>query len=163
MTTNDIYSRVWFETIDAAAETGMSKAEAEEQAVATLMIEVNAGRLTLDLEGAVLAKVRKADESHGRVADSLLAKIAAGDALLFAEDLDYVVTLGGGLRKAWYHVDAADLDAMNEIRYKNYRSVRESFQEFNGHVIAVRPIILEHGTMGAAYEAGAFVAQEKAA
>lgn len=163
MNTTDIYSRVWFETIDAAAETGMSKADAEAQAVATLMVEVNAGRLTLDLESAVLSQVRKADEAHGRMADSLLSKIAAGDALLFTEDLDYVVTLGGGLRKAWYFVDAADLDAMNEIRYKNYRSVRESFQEFNGNVIAVRPIVVEHGTMGAAYEAGAFGAKEQAA
>ena len=129
MNTTDIYSRVWFETIDAAAETGMSKADAEAQAVATLMVEVNAGRLTLDLESAVLSQVRKAD----------------------------------GLRKAWYFVDAADLDAMNEIRYRNYRSVRDSFQEFNGNVIAVRPIIVQHGTMGAAYEAGAFGAKAAAA
>lgn len=156
MTASDIFSRVWFETVDAASNTGMSKLEAEAQAIETLMIEVRAGRLEIDLEKALLSEIRKADAAHGRHADALLSKIAAGNAPLVMEDFEMVVTLGAGHRKTWYYVGPEDLDVMNEIRYKNYRDSRDSFQRFNSDIIAVRPIVAEHLTMGLAFEAGAF-------
>lgn len=151
-----IYERVWFETVDAGAESVTQTVEAEMVAVASIMAEVRAGRHNVDVERAILAELRRVDKAHGRAADSLLARIAAGDAPIFMSDLELVVTLGGGRRKTWYYVDADDLDSMNELRFKNYRNARESFQTFNGNVIAVRPAVVQYGMLGLAAEAGAF-------
>lgn len=163
MTTSNIYSRVWFETIDAGRENISTCLDSEETAAAAIMIEVQAGRFEVDMKKAIIAELRKVDAAHGRAADALLAKIAAGNTPLVMQDLELVVTLGGGRRKTWFYVNADDLDAMNDIRYRNYRSARDSFQEFNGNVIAVRPIVSEFGTLGAAFEAGAFSQEREAA
>ncbi|WP_053386006.1 hypothetical protein [Leucobacter japonicus] len=163
MSTKEIYSRVWFETVDAASDFGMDKGDAEAQAVETLMVEVRAGRLEIDVEKALLSEIRKADATHGRHADALLSKIAAGDVPLVFEDFEMVVTLGAGQRKTWYYVRPEDLDVMNEIRYKNFRASRDSFQRFNSDIMAIRPIVHEFETMGAAFEAGAFSKKQAAA
>lgn len=164
MTTSDIITRVYREAVASYGDGGVNRLEAEESALATLMVEVRAGRLDIDFEKALRHEIRKADESDGRSADGMIRRLAAGDSMLFLEDFDVIVTLGGGLRKPWGAIDpVADLDAMNEIRFRNFKAARSSFQEFNGNVTAVQMMCAGHETLIAAYDAGAFQSSQTTA
>ncbi len=162
MSTSETITRVYREAVATYGLAGVNRLEAEESAIATLMVEVRAGRLDIDMEAALRAQLRKADESDGRSADGMLRRIAAGDQPLTLADFDVVVTLGGGLRKTWGMLDPdVDLSAMNEIRYKNYRAARDAFHEFNSNVLAVKSMCSGYGTMLDAFEDGAFGAEKK--
>jgi hypothetical protein len=152
----DTIARVYRETVASYGPEGINRPEAIESAAATLMVEVRAGRLDIDLESAVRAELRRADEYDGRAADAIIERAAYGEEPLTAEDMDIIVTLGRGLRKAWRDVSPTDLEQMNEIRYENYRKVRASFERFNTAVARIRGVVLEHGTVGAAFDAGGF-------
>lgn len=156
MTTNETITRVYRETVASYGVEGVDRPEAEAAAIATLMVEVRAGRLEVDLEQALRMEIRKADEADGRSADAMLRRMAQGDVPLTLADFDVVVTLGAGRRKPWGMVTPEDLDTMNQIRYRNYKAARESFQEFNSNVIAVQHVVVGFKTMLDAFEAGAF-------
>lgn len=49
-----------------------------------------------------------------------------------------------------------DLDLMVEVRYENYRKVRTAFESFNESVARIRRTVADHGTVGAAFDAGGF-------
>ena len=153
---NDIVTRVYRETVASYHGSAVPRSELIESAQATLMIEVRAGRLTVDPEAAVRAALTRADERDGRAADRVLARAARGEVMLTEDDLDFVVTLGGGMRKAWRDVRREDLEAMNAERYENYRKVRSAYLEFNENVVAVLPVLDRYGTVGAAHAAGGF-------
>lgn len=163
MTTNETITRVYREAVASHGIEGVNKIEAEESAIATLMVEVRAGRIEVDLERALRAEIRRADAADGRSADGMLRRMAEGDVPLVAEDLDVVVTLGGGHRKTWDLITAADLETMNTIRFANYKAARDSFQEFNGNVLRVTPILAQFPTLGDAFWAGAFDSAEAVA
>ena len=156
MNTKDTITRVYREAVASYGPEGINRPEAIESAAATLLVEVRAGRLDIDMESAIRAELRKVDEYDGRAADAIIERAAYGAEPLTADDLDVVVTLGRGLRKAWRDVSPADLEQMNEIRYDNYRKVRTSFEKFNTAVGRIKQVVLDHGTVGAAYEAGGF-------
>ncbi|MDF2991861.1 MAG: hypothetical protein K0S37_2375 [Microbacterium sp.] len=156
MTYTDTIARVYRETVASYGPEGINRPEAIESATATLMIEVRAGRLELNIESAIRAELHKADEYDGRVADAIIERAAYGTEPLTDDDMNVIVTLGRGLRKSWRDVSPADLEQMNEIRYENYRKVRSSFEKFNQAVGRIRVVVLEHGTVGAAYAAGGF-------
>lgn len=132
------------------------RAELIESATADLLIEVRAGRLTIDSESAIRAALMQADESDGRAADRIIARAARGEVPLSESDLDVIVTLGKGMRKPWGAVTAEDIDAMNSLRFENMRKTREAYSAFNADVLAIRDLLKEHGTFGAAYAAGGF-------
>lgn len=164
MNTSETITRVYREAVASYGACGVIRREAEESALATLMVEVHAGRLRIDFEKALLAEIRKADEADGRTADGMLRRMTAGDVPLTLDDFDVIVTLGGGLRKPWGAVDpVSDLKSMNEIRYKNYRAAHDAFHEFNGNVLTVQQMCAGYETMRAAYDGGAFGGEQKVA
>lgn len=162
MSFKETVSRVYRE--HAAAYAGpVPRAELFESAAASIMVEVAAGRVKVDTEAAIRAALIQADEADGRSADRIIARAALGDVPLTPVDLDVVVTLGAGMRKTFWQLVDADLDQMIEIRYRNYTKVRDSFREFRLNAEAVRGVVREHGTFGAAFEAGGFPPRPAAA
>lgn len=155
MSNKDTITRVYREAVASLGAAG-NRAEATESGIATMQVEIRAGRFHVDEVEALRAMFRKVDESDGRSADAILKRAAMGDVPLVVDDLDVVVTLGGGARKVWRDVTPADLKAMNDIRFKNYTQARDSYQEFNAAYLAVREVVLEHGTFGDAFDAGGF-------
>ena len=109
MSINHTIRRIYRETIASYGDAGIGRAEAIEAAAATVMVEVNAGRLSLDFEQAVRAELRKADEADGRDADTIINRLSRGQVPITEDDLDVVVTLGKGLRKVWREVTGDDL------------------------------------------------------
>lgn len=156
MTAEDTVLRVWRETIVSYGSGGVNRREAVEAAENTLMIEVEAGRLQMDVRRAIRAELYKADEADGRAADNLIEKLAYGHVPIDAGDLDLVVTLGGGLRKAWRDVVPADLEQMVDLRFVNFEKARKAFASFRDAVAHIRETVFEHGTVGAAFDAGGF-------
>ena len=156
MTAKTTVQRVWRETIASYGPAGIARPEALESATATLMVEVRAGRLEVDVERALRAQLTSVDEADGRAADSIIERAAYGQDQLLPDDLDVVVTLGRGMRKAWRDITPEDIEQMIEVRYENYRKVWESFDRFNQAARRVRMVVAEHGTVGAAWEAGGF-------
>lgn len=155
MSFKETVSRVYRE--HAATYAGqVTRAELIESATASLMVEVRAGRLTVNAESAIRAALVKADESDGRSADRIISRAARGDVPLVVSDLDVVVTLGGGMRKAFWTLTDTDLDQMIEVRRANFVKVRESFHEFRVDAQIVQWAVREHGTFGAAFQAGGF-------
>lgn len=162
MPTNQTITRVYREAIDSYREHGVKREEAVESALATLMVEYRAGRLKVDIEAALRAQLVRADESDGRSADGMLRRICQGNVPLIEEDFDVVVTLGKGLRKTWRFVTTEDISSMIQVRFENYKMVRESFEEFNTNAEFVLAHVERHGTIYAAYLAGAFGAKAAA-
>lgn len=156
MSYKDTVSRVWRETVASYGSDGINRPEAMESAAATLMVEVRAGRLSIDLDRAVRDALARADESDGRAADKIIERAAYGEVLLVDADLDVVVTLGAGMRKVWRDVSAEDLEVMDAVRFENFRKVSASYTRFNKAVTRIMATVSAHGTVGAAYDAGGF-------
>lgn len=156
MSTENTIQRVWRETVASYGAAGVNRREAVEAAENTLMVEIAAGRLTLDTRRAVRSELRRIDEADGRAADSMIEKLAYGQTALIAADLDVIVTLGKGRRKAWHDVVPADLAAMVELRQENVNKARASMEAFRMAVARIRETVFVHGTVGAAFEAGGF-------
>lgn len=155
MSFKETVARVYRE--HAATYAGeVPRAELIEGATASLLVEVRAGRLAIDEESAIRAALVKADEADGKSADRIISKAARGEVPLVADDLDVVVTLGGGMRKTFWLVTNADVDQMLEVRNRNYAKVRDSFRDFRMDVDAILPVLEKYGTFGAAFEAGGF-------
>ena len=151
-----IPARIYRETVQSYKGADVTREEIIQQATATVMNEIRAGRYTLDIETAVRRELIRADESDGKIGDRYITRAARGDVPLIDDDLDVVVTLGAGRRKCWRDVEPQDLIQMREIRFRNYQSVRDAFQEFAADLEAVLPVVRQHGTFGAAVEAGGF-------
>lgn len=149
-------TRVYRETVGLYGTEGVSRMDAVESGVATLMVEYRANRLDVDVERYFRRRLIEADEKDGRNADTIIRRAAFGQVPLDAADLDVVVTLGGGLRKQWGDVNVADLLAMNAIRHQNFKQAEAAYDQFNSAMIRIREVVLEHGTFGAAFEAGGF-------
>lgn len=149
-------ARIYRETVQSYNGADVTREEIVHQATASVMNEIRAGRYTLDIEAAVRRELIRADESDGKIGDRYISRAARGEVPLVEDDMDVVVTLGGGRRKCWRDVETQDLIQMREIRFRNYQSVRDAFQEFAADLEAVLPVVREHGTFGAAVAAGGF-------
>lgn len=156
MSTKDTIRRIYRETVASYGGEGITRAEATEAALATVMVEVRAGRLKIDFERAVLAELRKADESDGRDADGIIKRMSYGDVPLVDDDLDVIVTLGKGMRKAWRDVNGDDLVQMRELRRENYLKAKGAFDEFASNVNRLLPVLFEYRTVGEAWRNGGF-------
>jgi len=149
-------TRVYRETVGLYGDNGVNRTDAVESGVATLMVEYQAGRLDVDVERYFRRRLIEADEKDGRNADTIIRRAAFGQVPLHVSDLDVVVTLGAGLRKQWADVTVGDLQAMNAIRHQNFKQAEAAYDQFNSAMIRIREVVLEHGTFGAAFEAGGF-------
>lgn len=156
MSINNTIRRIYRETIASYGNEGISRAEAIESATATVMVEVNAGRLSLDFERAVRAELRRADEQDGRDADAIITRLSYGQVPITEDDLDVVVTLGKGLRKVWREVTGDDLVQMRELRRENYLKAKGAFDEFAANVNRLLPVLFEYRTVGEAWRNGGF-------
>lgn len=156
MAVNQTIRRIYRETIAAYGAEGVDRREAMESALATVMVEINAGRLDLGLESAVLAELRKADEADGRDADTIITRLSYGQVPITEDDLDVVVTLGKGRRKVWRDVTGDDLVQMRELRRENYLKAKGAFDEFASNVNRLLPVLFEFRTVGEAYTSGGF-------
>jgi hypothetical protein len=149
-------TRVYRETVGMFGAVGVSRQEAIESGVSTLMAEHRAGRLDVDVERYFRRRLVEADEKDGRNADTIMRRAAFGQVPLVAADLDVVVTLGGGLRKQWADVSLSDLVAMNDIRFQNYQQAEQAYMDFNKALVRIREVMMQHGTFGAVWEADGF-------
>lgn len=156
MSYNPTVQRIYRETIASYGAAGVNRREAVEAAEATVMVEVLAGRLQIDMQRAIRGELHRVDEADGRAADNLIEKLAYGEAPIFAGDLDVIVTLGAGMRKAWADVTPTDLSMMIELRQENVNKARAAADKFRIAAGRIRETVFQHGTVGAAYEAGGF-------
>lgn len=156
MAINQTIRRIYRETIAAYGAEGVDRREAMESALATVMVEINAGRLELGLEAAVLAELRRADEADGRDADAIITRLSYGQVPILEDDLDVVVTLGKGKRKVWREVMGEDLVQMRELRRENYLKAKGAFDEFASNVNRLLPVLFEYRTVGEAHANGGF-------
>jgi rRNA maturation endonuclease Nob1 len=156
----------WIETItriyrEALAESGTEGADRQEVlmvAGARVATEIKAGRLGYTLDSFIQSELIKVDESDGKKADAIIREAATGQGVFDITEatLDVVVTLGAGRRKLWRDVTADDLTTMNEVRFRNYRSVKASYEEWFKYFRAVREVVVEFETFGAAVVGGGF-------
>lgn len=148
--------RIYREAVASYGAEGVNRQEAMESALSTVMVEVRAGRLDLNLESAVLAELRKADEQDGRDADNIINRLSYGQVPITEDDLDVVVTLGKGKRKVWREVTGDDLVMMRELRRENYLKAKGAFDEFAANVNRLLPVLFEFRTVGEAHANGGF-------
>lgn len=153
---NEDMARIYRETVGAAGRQGIARLDAVEEATAVIMTGIRAGRIAMDMESAVRAHLREIDTRDGKSADRIIRSAAVGDIPLDAGDIDLVVTLGGGLRKQWADVDADDLRRMDDLRYENVAAAQNAYAQWRKAYSAVLPVLFEHVTFGAAYDAGGF-------
>ncbi|QWT24972.1 hypothetical protein KPL76_06340 [Subtercola sp. PAMC28395] len=158
----DTIIRVYREQVGTYGPAGVNRQEAIESALSILHAEISSGRIQLDQDAALRAFLMNADERDGRNGDAILKRAARGEVPLTLADLDIVVTLGGGHRKQWADVMLEDLNAMNDIRFRNFKAARDSYADFNSSVLAVRPVLFQYGTFGGAFKNGGFPPQTAA-
>lgn len=154
----DTITRIYREALAEAGPDGADRQEILIVATARVATEIRAGRLEYELDSFIRSELTRVDESDGKRADSIIAAAATGQASFELDEsvLDVVVTLGAGKRKSWRDVTRADLAVMNTIRYRNYKAVRDSYQDWFKSYQAVVPVLVEFETFGAAVEAGGF-------
>ena len=162
MSTSNTIRRIYREAVASYDGEAVTRAEATESALATIMVEVMAGRLEIDLERAVRAELRKADEADGQAADAIIRRMSHGEIPLTDEDLDVVVTLGKGMRKVWRDITGDDLVQMRELRRENYLKAKGAFDEFASNVNRLLPVLFEYRTVGEAWSNGGFPPGESA-
>lgn len=157
---NDTVSRIYREAVADSGAAGIDRQLAYDTAVGRIKKLIDTGALKLPIEKAIRSELDKADSRDSQRADNVIKRLLSGSGSLFTDEgdplLDLVVTLGKGRRKAWRDVTGADLADMTSLRQGNVRSVVMSFEDWRGDVDAALPLVVAHGTIGAAVEAGAF-------
>ncbi len=150
----DTIAEIYRATVAGYGREGVDRSVAIDEAITKVQAEIKAGRYRVDETAAIRASLISVDESEGRTADQIIRRAAGtAEAPLEAADLATIVTLGGGRRKPWGEVTAADLLKMNEIRHQNYRRAKEAFDSFSEAYKVLRGPLFIHGTLAAAHAA----------
>jgi hypothetical protein len=152
----DMVAQIYRETVSQGRGNAVARRDAFEEALERIEHEVALGNIEIDTRAAIMAMLVKADESDGTRADTVIKGAARGAYELTELDLQYVVTLGGGMRKTWGFISVDDLINMNETRYQNYHAAAVAYREFRDNISTIRPLIQVYGTFGDAFRAGAF-------
>lgn len=134
----------------------VARQEAIEEAAQVVEREIAEGTIVLNQRSAIHAELKRIDEADGNRADAIIATAAKGGVTLEGLDLDVVVTLGGGLRKLWKHVQADDLQGMLERRQLHVSQASDALTTLTEQVEVLLPTVTAYGTFGAAYKAGGF-------
>lgn len=159
----DAFRTVYREVTAEFGPDGGNRSDILDRAAERLAAQVRSGMVEFDYASAIRAELVKVDESEGKRADNIIRAAATGQGefQITTEVLDVVVTLGAGLRKQWRDVTAKDLEAMNEIRYRNYRNVKSSYEEWFQHYRSIRAVVFKFATFGVAVEQGGFPPRAK--
>lgn len=151
---------IWREVIsESDPQEGTTKAEAREVAAERIRELIDSGDLKIPVDTAINAAIDKADTDDGKATDRVLRALIDGTWCMEYEDdpiLDYVVKLGAGKRKPWRHVDKDDLVEIEQARYRNLRNAQNAYDEFRGYYDQALPVLMQHATLGAAAQSGAF-------
>lgn len=155
---SDTITRIYREALVESGPDGADRQEVLIVAGARIATEIRAGRLGYTLDSFIRSELIKVDESDGKKADAIIRAAATGQGSFELTDaaLEVVVTLGNGRRKVWRDVGVDDLAVMNDVRYRNYKAVRDSYQDWFKSYRAIVPVVLEFKTFGAAVAAGGF-------
>lgn len=153
---HDRIAEIYRQTVSQGKGNDVARQEAIEEASQIVEREIAQGLIVLDQRSAIRAALMRADELDGNRADGIISAAARGDVPLTGMDLDIVVTLGGGRRKVWKYVQAKDLLAMRDVRFRNYSQARDAYLTFSTQVEQLLPTVIEYGTFGDAYDAGGF-------
>jgi len=140
---------------------GTTKSEAQQEAVARLRQMVDSGELSIPVDFALYRAVDRADESDGKSADKVIKRIVLGQPALDLDAdayLDTVVVLGDGLRKPLRNVREADLRLMDNNRYRSVRDQMNAYDDWRVVYEAALDAVVRFGTLAAAVDAGAFIA-----
>ncbi len=150
----DLYRAV----VADAGSDGIHRNAAIQQVAAQLAPLIQSGEVIPDPLSWVRTVVMDADRKDGNAADEVLAAIARGQDDLSPDVtpyLDFVVTLGAGRRKAYRNLSIEDLDAMDEIRHRNVRSVNRAYhRDWKPLYDGWRAVLRRNLTMGDAVQNG---------
>lgn len=133
-----------------SADASVNKGDVFAAVAEGLRERIHLGELEIPVEDALHHILSEVDRREGQSADNVLAKIARGEIGLDVWPdpmLDVVVTLGGGRRKAWRHVTAADLADMADLRNRNTKSARNSERRFVRDIARVHSDLVLAGSV----------------
>ena len=149
------------------ADSGTDKISfrtAVHEVAAQIQPMIDRGELRIDTLTWVNAVMTKIDKAEKASTDATLSAIARGEDDLGVDTpayLDRVACLGGGARKAYRFLSAADIDEMDELRHRNVRSVNRSYhKEWKPGYLGWREVLRRNLTIGAAVAAGDLPAVE---
>lgn len=144
--------------IAESAADGTSKTEASKIATQRILDAIENGDVKIDLLEVIMRAIDHADKNSGKKADKLIADLVAGRFKLFDidEDLESVVILGRGERKAFRYLTADDLEKMDELRYENKRRQEEAYYKWRQVFVPCRNVVRRFEHIGHAFESGAF-------
>lgn len=149
----DVYRGI----VGEAGEDSIKKDEAFGLAADRLAEMVAAGALEVPARAAIMAQLEKADKHDKGSVDRALTALSAGiDPLAYDEDplLDFVCTVGDGIRKSFRWISADDMREMDTLRYRNLRSAQDGYDRWRRLYDGWTPCLRRHGTVGAAFSAG---------
>lgn len=153
----DDIARIYRAIIADGGTTHVDRKAALDELVLQVRPRVLAGDIDLDIDDAIRAAGRAADERDGNRVDGVLRAIAQGQDSLEIDDdpvMDLVVTLGGGRRKVWRFVNADDLREMDSLRFQNLHSQQLAYKRWRDEYEAWASVLLRHDTIGDAVLAG---------
>lgn len=156
------YASQYYHQLISATDGGADRAEAMAEASAQAALAVDA-KLCYPPEAtqAARAAINEYDDKQGRAADKILAALATGavdqpTGYRSAEIKRTIAVLGKGRRQLIGSLTAQDLEYMVENRTVNHAKAGIALVTFTENVGTVSPTIAEHGTIGAALDAGEF-------
>lgn len=135
---------------NGSADAAVNRGDVFAMVADGLRDRIHSGELEIPIEDALHHVLSEIDRREGQAADSVLAKIARGEVGLDVWPdpmLNVVVTLGGGRRKAWKHVTAADLADMADLRNRNTKSARNSERRFIRDIARVHSDLVLAGSV----------------
>lgn len=154
--TDDI-TRIYRAIIADAGTDATELKLALDELVLQVRPRIESGEIALNIDDAIRAAGRAADKRDGLRVDGTLRAIARGEDSFEMDDdplLDMVVTLGGGRRKIWRHVNQDDLREMDSLRYQNLHAQQIAYKRWRDEYQPWVAILFRHPTIGAAVEAG---------
>lgn len=147
--------------LNGSADATVNKGDMFALAAEVLRQRIHDGELEIPVEDALHHVLSEVDRREGQAADSVLSKIARGEVGLDIwpdPQLEVVVTLGGGRRKAWKHVTADDLADMADLRNRNTKAARNSERRFIRDIARVHSDLVLAGSVEQMVSAARFAA-----
>lgn len=149
-------ARIYRAEIAKRGPGGADRKDVMDSAATRIERMIRDGELQYSLARYIRSELLRADEADGKRADDIIRTAATGQGSFEFADMDVVVTLGGGRRKLWRNVTADDLRSMNDVRYRNFRDVKKSYDAWFKNYRLALPVLVEYVTFGAAVAAGGF-------
>lgn len=159
MNISDAVHEYYTDALRTAGSDGTDLDDLRTVVVARVKALHGLGEITIDIERVARAELDSVDRGESKQSDKVIALFRDGYSPLdFDVDavLDLSVTLGGGRRKLWRHVDAEDLAQMDELRYRNVRSAQTAYEDWRQAYVPLQAILRRYETVADAARAGEF-------